>query len=329
MNLGVLSKQEYMMLHSKSIVVDAHCDTLTAILEQQRHLGEYSGKGHLDLPRLKTGGIKVQFFAAFIAPQFKSFALHRALELIDLYYREIEANNKDIVHIENSTGIYDALAAGKIASLLSVEGGEALECSLEVLRMLYRLGVRSLTLTWNNRNELGDGVFEVKAGGGLTSFGFAVVKELNCLGMLVDISHLAEKGFWEVLKISGQPVMASHSNCKALCANPRNLSDQQIEALAEKGGVMGITYVPDFLGGKEASVKEVLDHIDHAVSIGGVECVGLGSDFDGMVQPPSGLEDCSKISIITRGLIERGYHQSTIKKILGENFLRIIKQVLK
>ncbi|KUK83409.1 MAG: Zn-dependent dipeptidase, microsomal dipeptidase-like protein [Pelotomaculum thermopropionicum] len=327
--MGIFNNQDYILLHDESIVVDAHCDTLTAMLEQQRHLGEFSGKGHLDLPRLRTGGIKVQFFAAFIAPKFKQFALHRALELIDLYYREIEANNKDIVHIESLAGIYDALTSGKIAALLSVEGGEALECRLDVLRMLYHLGVRSLTLTWNKRNELGDGVLEGNTGGGLTSFGLAVVKELNRLGILVDVSHLSEKGFWDVLKYSKQPVMASHSNCQAICAHPRNLNDQQIKALAEEGGVMGITYVPDFLGGKAASVNEVLDHIDHAVSIGGMNCVGLGSDFDGMVQTPSGLEDCSKISVITRGLIERGYHHSAVKKILGDNFLRIIKQVLK
>jgi membrane dipeptidase len=327
--MGLFDNQDYQRLHSESIVVDAHCDTLTAMLEQQRRLGDSSGKGHLDLFRLKTGGIKVQFFAAFIAPQFKHIAFRRALELINLYYREIKANNKNIVHIESLAGIYDALGAGKIAAVLSVEGGEALECRLDALRMLYHLGVRSLTLTWNNRNDLGDGVLAGKTGGGLTSFGLAVVKELNRLGMLVDVSHLSEKGFWDVLQYSEHPVMASHSNCQALCAHSRNLSDQQIEALARKGGVMGITYVPDFLGGKESSVDKILDHIDHAVLVGGVNCVGLGSDFDGIVHPPSGLEDCSKIYVITKGLIERGYHYSTVKKILGENFLRIIKQVLK
>lgn len=317
------------MLHRESIIVDAHCDTLTAMLEQNRRLGEFSLRGHLDLPRLKAGGIKVQFFAAFISPEFKKFALRRALDLIDLYYQEIEANNKDIIHVENLREIDKALASGKIASLLSVEGGEALECSLGVLRVLYRLGVRSLTLTWNDRNDLGNGVFKSRTNGGLTPFGVAVVEELNYLGMLVDVSHLSEKGFWDVVKVSKQPVIASHSNCRALCENPRNLSDKQIKALAEKGGVVGINYVPSFLGGKEPSVKEVLDHIGHAVSVGGVECVGLGSDFDGTDMLPSGLGDCSKISVITRGLIERGYSDSAIKKILGGNFLRVIGQVLK
>lgn len=317
------------VLHRESIVVDAHCDTLTAMLEQNRRMGEPSGLGQLDLPRLKAGGVKVQFFAAFIAPEFKKTAVRRALDLIDLFYREIDANKQEIQHVKNLPEVEEAIASDKIAALLSVEGGEALEGSTGVLRILYRLGVRSLTLTWNGRNELGEGVGEKETGAGLTPFGVAVVRELNRLGMLVDVSHLSEKGFWDVLRVSGQPVIASHSNCRALCEHPRNLSDEQIRVLAERGGVMGITFVPAFLGGEKPAVKEVLDHIEHAVAIGGVECVGLGSDFDGTGDLPSGLEDCSKYPELTKGLIERGYGENEIKKILGGNFLRVIGQVLK
>lgn len=316
-------------LHWESLVVDAHCDTLTAMPAQNRRLGEYSGGGQLDLPRLKTGGIKVQFFAAFIAPEFKTLAVRRTLDLIDLFHREMEENKKDIQHVKSQAEINKALASGKIAALLSVEGGEALEGSIGVLRMLHRLGVRSLTLTWNGRNELADGVGEERTGGGLSSFGVAVVEEINRLGMLVDVSHLSEKGFWDVLKVSTQPVIASHSNCKALCEHPRNLSDRQIRALAENGGVMGITFVPAFLGGEKPSVKEVLDHIDHTVAVGGVKCVGLGSDFDGTDSIPVGLEDCASFPAVTGGLIDRGYPDNVIKKILGGNFLRVIGQVLK
>jgi len=322
-------KNKAELLHRESVVVDAHCDTLTAMPEQNRRLGEYCGDGQLDLPRLKTGGIKMQFFAAFVAPEFKTLAARRTLELIDLFHREMEENKKDIQHVKSQSEMMKALNSGKIAALLSVEGGEALEGSIGVLRMLHRLGVRSLTLTWNGRNELGDGVGEERTGGGLTSFGSAVVEEINRLGMLADVSHLSEKGFWDVLKVSGQPVIASHSNCKALCEHPRNLSDEQIRALAKEGGVMGITFVPDFLGGKKPSVKEVLDHIDHAVAIGGVGCVGLGSDFDGTDSIPVGLEDCTRFPAVTRGLIDRGYPDNAIKKILGGNFLRILGQVLK
>lgn len=316
-------------LHRESVVVDAHCDTLTAMLGQNRRLGEFSGGGQSDLPRLKDGGVKLQFFAAFIAPKFKTLAVRRTLELIDLFYRETEENKKAVMPVKNWVEINEALASGKIAALLAIEGGEALEGSIGVLRMLHRLGVRGLTLTWNGRNELGDGVGEEGTGGGLTSFGVAVVEEMNRLGMLVDVSHLSEKGFWDVMSVSGQPVIASHSNCRALCDHPRNVNDEQIRAMAEKGGVMGITFVPDFLGGEKPSVKEVLDHIGHAVSVGGVDCVGLGSDFDGTDNLPAGLEDSARIPAVTSGLMDRGYGDDAIKKILGGNFLRVIGQVLK
>lgn len=316
-------------LHKGSVVVDAHCDTLTAMPEQKRRLGERSAQGQLDLPRMKEGGINVQFFAAFIAPEFKNIALRRALELVDRFYREMEENKNDVMHVRNCKEIEEALASGRIAALLSIEGGDALEGSMSVFRMLQRLGLRGLTLTWNGRNEIGDGVSEGRTGGGLTSFGVAVVEEANRLGVLVDVSHLSEKGFWDALNVSGQPVIASHSNCRALCDHPRNVSDEQIRALAEKGGVMGITFVPAFLGGKKPSIKEVLDHVDHAVAVGGMECVGLGSDFDGTDHLPGELEDCTRFPAITRGLIERGYSSTDIKKILGGNFLRVLGQVLK
>ncbi|MCL6634176.1 MAG: dipeptidase [Peptococcaceae bacterium] len=327
---GIINRERAAALHRESLVLDAHCDTLTAMPGQNRRLGEWSGLGQLDLPRLKAGGVKVQFFAAFIAPEFKKTALKRALELIDLFYSEMEANPKDAVPVRSPLEIEQAVASGRIAALLSIEGGEALQGSMGVLRMLHRLGVRSLTLTWNGSNELGHGVGPGGEGaGGLTAFGAEVVKEMNRLGMLVDVSHLSEQGFWDVIRISGQPVIASHSNCRALCEHPRNLSDEQIRALAAKGGVMGVTFVPAFLGGARPSVKAVLDHIGHAVAVGGVECVGLGSDFDGTGELPAGLADCTKMPFLTEGLLERGYGDAEIKKILGENFLRVIGQVLK
>jgi len=316
-------------LHRESIVVDAHCDTLTAMPGQRRRLGELSCLGQLDLPRLRAGGVKVQFFAAFIAPEFKTAPLRKALELIDLFYKEVDANKQDIALVKNLSEIEKAVTSDKIAALLSIEGGEALEGSPGVLRMLYHLGVRSLTLTWNSRNELGEGVGEEPTYAGLTPFGRVVVREMNRLGMLVDISHLGEKGFWDVLGVSRQPVIASHSNCRVLCEHPRNLNDQQIRALADKGGVMGITFVSSFLGGGKPGIGAVLDHIDHVVAVGGIDCVGLGSDFDGADEPPLGLEDCSRLCGLTEGLLERGYGNIEIKKILGGNFWRVIGQVLK
>ncbi|MDD3654192.1 MAG: dipeptidase [Desulfotomaculaceae bacterium] len=315
-------------LHYDSIVVDSHCDTLTAMPDEGRCLAGPSAKGQLDLSRLKKGGVNVQFFSAFIDPDYKLTALHRALELIDLFYREIEGNNNVVLHAKSMLDIEEALSSDKIAAFLSIEGGEALEGSLGILRLMYRLGVRSITLTWNGRNELGDGVGEEKTGGGLTRLGEEAVVEMNRLGMLVDVSHLSENGFWDVLSVSRQPVIASHSNCRALCNHPRNLNDQQIKALANQGGVMGITFVPDFLG-DNPSIAQVLAHIDHAIAVGGPDCVGIGSDFDGTGSLPTGLEDCSRLPAITSGLLERGYSENAIKKVLGGNFMRVIGQVIK
>ncbi|MCG9968165.1 dipeptidase [Pelotomaculum terephthalicicum JT] len=322
-------KRKAEALHCESIVLDTHCDTLTAMLDEGRPLAGCPGLGHLDLPRLRTGKINVQFFAAFIAPEFKSTAVRRVLELVDLFYREIESNNDVILHAKSMNDINKAITSGKIAAFLSVEGGEALAGSLGILRVLYRLGVRSITLTWNGRNELGAGAGEDCPGEGLTEFGIAVVREMNDLGLLVDVSHLSEQGFWDVLRTSRQPIIASHSNCRALCDHPRNLTDEQIKALAERGGVIGVTFVPDFLGGENTSVDHVLAHIEHVIAVGGPDCVGLGSDFDGTERLPLGLVDCSRLPVITMGLLERGYSENVIKKVLGGNFIRVMRQVIK
>jgi len=314
-------------LHKRTVVLDAHCDTLTVLAQQNRNLGQLGKRGHIDLPRLRVGGVNVQFFAAFIAPEHYNAPLKRALELIDIFYNEIERNKNYINHVNNFDDIIHTLSLNKIAALLCIEGGECLEGSIEVLRQLYKHGVRCLTLTWNNSNELGNGVYAT-ATSGLTKFGFDVVEELNQLGMLVDVSHLSEAGFYDVLRHSRQPVIASHSNCQAICRHPRNLTDQQIKSLADKGGVMGITFVPEFVGGDEASIDEVLNHIDHAVAIGGIDCVGFGSDFDG-TDTLVGVEDCTSWPLLTCKLIERGYHEEEIEKILGGNFMRVIGQVLK
>ncbi|OPY58211.1 MAG: Membrane dipeptidase (Peptidase family M19) [Pelotomaculum sp. PtaU1.Bin035] len=316
-------------LHYESIVIDTHCDTLSVMLDGGWHLAGFSGQGQLDLPRLKEGGVDVQFFSAFVAPEYKPVAVRRVMELIDLFYQEMEENSDVILHAKGLADINEALATGKVAAFLSIEGGEALEGSLGVLRVLHRMGVRSITLTWNGRNELGDGVGEESTGGGLTGFGIATVMEMNRLGMLVDVSHLSERGFWDVIKVSRQPVIASHSNCRAICDHPRNLKDEQIKALASNGGVMGIAFVPDFLGGESPSIDDVIAHIDHVIAVAGPDCVGIGSDFDGTDILPAGLDACSSLPAVTSGLLKRGYNGEVIKKILGGNFLRVIGQVIK
>ena len=315
-------------LHRKSVVVDAHCDTLTALLKEKRSLGELSTSGHIDLPRMRAGGINLQFFAAFIAPEYRHTALIRVMEIIDVLYREAEQNAGYMVFVKDKNSLDKAFTEEKIAALLTIEGGEALMGELSVLRMLYLLGVRGLTLTWNGRNELADGVGEGSAGG-LTDFGKAVVREMNSLGMLIDVSHISEKGFWDVLELSAAPVIASHSNCKKLCEHRRNLTDDQILALNQGGGVVGLSFVPQFINSSEADLNSFLDHVDHVAELAGLDCIGLGSDFDGIDTVTAGLEDCTRMPFITEGLLKRGYGEEAIKKILGENFLRVIRKILR
>jgi membrane dipeptidase len=212
--------------------------------------------------------------------------------------------------------------------MLSIEGGESIEGNLAALRMMYRLGVRMFGLTHNNRNQIGDGIGEARSKGGLTEFGVQLVEELNRLGVVVDVSHLSDYGFWDVMEVSQAPLIASHSNSRTVCDNLRNLTDDQIKALSESGGVIGINFWPPSLNEHEPNLENALDHIDHIADTAGVDYIGIGSDFDGYDTPLQGLEDASKISNITRGLVKRGYSDAEIMKILGGNFLRVFHDVI-
>lgn len=319
-------------IHKNSIIIDGHCDTVHNFLNPARKYSFHkkNSRGHVDLPRLKEGGVKVQVFAIYVESKYNPWrSLERCLELYDYFLRNMEDNQEEIELAHSLKEIYSIYQKGKIAAFLSVEGGEVLQGRLEVLRVLYRLGIRILTLTWNHRNQLGDGVYEKVTGGGLTRFGRKVVKEMNRLGMIIDVSHLSEPGFWDVLEFSEYPVMASHSNAAALCPHPRNLSDRQLKALGEKGGMVGVNFCPSFVSDENPKLKVLLDHIDHIVNLIGIEHVGIGSDFDGIDQAVEGLEDISKITNITSGLINRGYGERDIKKIWGENYLDLFKKTLK
>jgi len=318
-------------IHRKATVFDGHCDTILGIINHKRTFGKRASTGHLDIPRMKEGGIDVQFFAVFIEDIYKpDRSLKRALQLIDCFFKEIEKNQDDISLVRNYNQIKKANKAGKISAILSIEGGEALEGDLAVLRVLYKLGVRLLTLTWNQRNQIADGIGESRTGSGLTEFGLKVIDEMNRLGMLIDVSHLSETGFWDVIKRSKVPIVASHSNCYSLCSHFRNLKDKQIKALADKGGVIGVTFVPNFLTQekRKTTVEDVVKHIDYLVEKAGVDCVGLGSDFDGTDGLPLGLEGADKVPNITEKLLNRGYKEGEIKNILGGNFLRVFKEVV-
>lgn len=311
------------------IFVDAHCDTVTTIMKTGEDLK--NNKGHIDLDRLKKYESFVQFFAAFIAPeQAKMGALRRTLDIIDKLYREIEINKNDIMLCRNYNDIVNAINSSKVAAVLTIEGGEALEGSLSVLRILYQLGVRAITLTWNFRNQIADGVADSVTNGGLTPFGREVVAEMNRLGMMVDVSHISEAGFWDVINLSSAPIIASHSNAKKICAHKRNLTDEQLLALKKNGGVTGLNLYSDFIENEgKAQMKHVIAHIEHIIGLTGEDTLGLGADFDGIDKTPSGLEGVQCLTNLINELLRLNYSETLINKIAGENFLRVIKTVAK
>ncbi|HEY8496697.1 MAG TPA: dipeptidase [Limnochordales bacterium] len=315
--------------HQQCFVVDAHCDTVLRLVNGGS-LDDPEPAGHVDLPRLVAGGVDLQIFALWVdARQRRGGFTVRCLELLEAVEREVAAHPDRLQLILTRRDLEAARAAGKIGVLLSIEGGEALEGSLAALRAFYRLGVRALGLTWNGRNELADGCGDADSGGGLTAFGRRVVQEMNRLGMVVDVSHLSERGFWDVLEISQHPIIASHSNARAVCDHRRNLYDAQIRALAERGGVMGMNFCPEFLRSDgPATLDDVVRHIDHIVNLVGPDHVGLGSDFDGIDSTPIGLEDVSRLPALTEALLARGYDEASVAKILGGNFLRVFQSVL-
>lgn len=326
------------VLHHSAIVVDTHCDTLLRVVGRNQPFGQKAepyrlrdlhSEGHIDLPRLITGGVDVQFFAAYIEPIYKpDRSLLRTLQIFDAFFTELAANEDQMLLVRQAADIDRAQAEGKIAAVMAIEGGEALEGDLGVLRVLHRLGVRAIGLTWNQRNNIADGVGDCRSGGGLSEFGAAVIAEMNRLGILVDVSHLSDPGFWDVIALSEQPIIASHSNSRAVCNHRRNLTDEQIKALAKNGGVMGMNFCASFVREDgHPTLDDLLNHVDHIVQLVGPEHVGLGSDFDGIGAAPEGLDDASRMPLLTEGLVKRGYSETAIRQILGENYLRVFRQV--
>ena len=318
-------------LHARSFVFDGHCDTLAAPLPgpYPRDLTQWGETGHLDLPRLRAGGVNCQIFACFpgeyrLSANPTSAALQRLENLYDLLTRAPD----QITLVRTAADLAQLTVDGPIGAILGLEGVEALDGSLALLHTFHRLGVRNVGLAWNGRNPAGDGC-EVGSSFGLTPFGRDIVRACNRLGMVIDVSHLNDAGLADVLALSVHPVIASHSNARALCRHPRNLTDDQLRAIAGKGGVIGATLVAMFIADNpaEASLPRFLDHIDHLVQVAGIDHVGLGSDFDGCTPPPD-LNSGEKYPRITDGLLARGYAEEAIVNILGANFRRVFSQIL-
>lgn len=308
-------------------VFDAHCDTVQKITDFGGGIRKNSF--HWDIERINDQNIDyVQVFAAFINKETdKETPFERCNKLIDCYFREINLNKDFICHCQSAKDIEKAIKQRKIAALLSIEGGEALAGKIENLYHFFERGVRCLTLTWNYSNEICDGIDEVN-GEGLSEFGMQVVLSANDLGMLLDVSHISEKGFWDVLEQTKKPIVATHSNAKTICPHRRNLSDEQILALINNGGCIGINLYSEFVSEGKCEIKDVLKHIEHILTLGGENNVGIGCDFDGMESLPKGINGVQDIHKLFDEMKKIGYADLLINKIASQNFLKLLEKSL-
>jgi membrane dipeptidase len=335
-------------VHKEALVVDTHIDT-TMMLGRPgwdfmvRHTpvkGEDTG--HVDLPRIREGGLGAAFFSIYMPGTVTGpEAVKQSLVLIDHVRSLAEQHPNEIVLATTAAEVRAAHKAGKFAALMGMEGGHMIDDNLAVLRDYQRLGVRYLTLSHSVNTNWSDSSGDKPLHNGLTDFGKDVVRELNRLGMLVDISHVSDKTFWDAMETSKAPLVASHSSLRSISGHPRNMTDDMIRALGGKGGVIMINYSRSFLSNElyEAALKNVpmaerptvswekiVEHIDHAVKLVGATHVGLGSDFDGTTVP-DGMDDVSMLPKITGALLDKGYSEQDVKNILGGNILRLLEQV--
>jgi membrane dipeptidase len=328
-------------LHRSLIVIDGHCDTVDDFVDlRSTHPNSAPrdflerGRGHIDLPRLVEGGVTCQFMAMFVDDEYMADpAAHtwRLLETLESLYSRTKAFRPAL----SAADIKRAKAEGWIASLMTIEGGEAIRGSLSGLRAFYDRGVRLMTLTWNRRNELGRGAGsgdpKVDGRGGLTDFGREVVAEMETLGMIVDASHLSDEALDDLLAIAKRPVVASHSNSRELCAHRRNLTDAQVERIAATGGLVAATFAGLFVDKvpSKVSLERYLDHVDRLVSVAGADHVGIGTDFDGFSDKLGiVLGDVSHMGEVTAALLGRGYGEEDIRAIMGGNWLRVIGEIV-
>ncbi|HHX75309.1 MAG TPA: membrane dipeptidase [Firmicutes bacterium] len=311
-------------------IADGHCDTVHLFAREDYQFGRRNTKGHLDLCRLREGGVKLQFFALFIEPEYKPYqALQRALQLAGHLLREINKHREEIVLVKTIKDLEECLQWPKIAALMALEGGEPLEGGTEIVEVFYRLGLRCVGLTWNQRNGLADGVGVGRAAGGLTKAGKILVRSLHRLGIVVDAAHLAPRSFYDLLETAEKPVFVSHANAKALCAHPRNLDDEQLRALREQGGVMGMSFYPGFIAqNNTATLEHLLDHFCHVAEVAGVEILALGSDFDGIETVLPELPDVTCLPVLVEGLQRRGFSPTEVQAILGGNVLKLVRSNL-
>jgi len=361
-----------LQLHQEAVVWDTHNDLAYRVLYEGLDIGNLLPAGHVDIPRLKEGGVDVQVVACFVQNfLYPDKCDEQAFQLLRAMRGAIEANSESVELARTASDVERIIRSGKIAIPLSIEGGHAIEDNLDTLRTFSELGVSSMTLTHNISHGWADSSGDSSRWGGLNELGRLVVQEMNRLGMVIDVSHVSEETFFDVLEITQDPVIFSHSGCRALNPHHRNASDDMLRALKTNGGVIGIVFVLPFLSpeynqamgelsaigrpwhqkrppiedpemrialehlnaGRDwpldnrPTLEDVLDHIDHAVKIAGVDHVGLGADMYPRTPSPVGIRGVQDYPNITAGLKERGYSDEDVKKIMGGNFLRVWKQV--
>ncbi len=356
-------------ISSEAIGIDSHIDTIQGVLMGGNDLSTRLSSGHVDFPRLHEGGMKAPFFALFCPVYYKGAeAVRRTLDLRDAMQRVLDANPDKIQLARYSEDIVRIVRSGKISAFLTIEGGHQIDDDLAVLRMYHRMGIRSMTLSHFRNNNWADSSTDKPVHNGLTDFGREVVREMNRIGMLVDVSHVSDKTFFDAIAVSSKPVILSHSSCRAISDVPRNATDEMLRALAANGGVIGINFGEGFINPKDAealrrvvaspsqapdlsgkplddyaenefhaqfghrlpvaaTVADAAAHVDHAVKVAGIDHVGIGSDFDGIAGPPNGLDDISKMPNLVAELLKLDYSDGDIKKILGGNYLRVIRAV--
>ena len=366
--------QRAQQIHRRAIVIDTHNDVTTPMTNDDYDLsGTPPTPYRTSIARMKQGGLTAEFFSLYVKPWYVEHggAARRTLDMIDSVYRAIERHPRDLMFATSVADIRRAKRQGKIATLMGIEGGHAIEDSLPTLREFYRLGVRYMTLTWNNTNNWADAGRGEKKHNGLSEFGKEVVREMNRLGMLVDVSHVSDKTMSDALDVSKAPIIASHSSARALSNVPRNIPDDLLKRIAKNGGVVQVNFYSVFVDEKTVSpqsaerdkrlraqqdainakykndperlaeesdkleaanplpplpISKLIDHIDHIVKVTGIDHVGIGADFDGANDMPEGAKDVSMLPNITYELLKRGYSERDIRKILGENFLRVFAE---
>ena len=321
-------------------IVDLHCDTLSALRMAARK-GETKALGsndlHIDLDKLEKGGSLLQCFAAFVFLGEEGDPLLSALEQIDLFYQAMERHSERIRQVKTWADLERNRAGGKLSAMLTLEDGGMCRGDLSVLRTLYRLGARIMSLTWNFENEIAfPNRFDMATGAaapenerGLKERGYEFIAEMERLGMIVDVSHLGDDGFWDVVKYCDGPFVASHSNARAVCGHTRNLTDGMIRALADKGGVMGLNFCGDFLErGSQGTLEEMIRHLRHVRNVGGIGVIGLGTDFDGIDNVPE-VEHAGQMPRLAEAMDQAGFSASEIDAVFSGNVLRVYRACMK